>query len=122
VLEVLGYVFAGPIATQVLVARWFRARRGVRWESRTWAGGRRVVAPMLINYLIRAHGWEHALEIVAIALLAVLFPVGICVTRSTPEEMGLLPDGATASAATGAAIADTASSGVAEAVRTKNFW
>jgi len=27
-LEVLGYVFAGPIATQVLVARWFRARRG----------------------------------------------------------------------------------------------
>ena len=28
VLEVVGYVLAGPIANQVLVARWFRARRG----------------------------------------------------------------------------------------------
>ena len=26
-------------------------------------------------------------------ILAVLFPVGIWVTRSTPSEMGLLPDG-----------------------------
>src|SRR5215475_13621390 len=26
-LEVLGYVFAGPLANQVLVAKWFRARR-----------------------------------------------------------------------------------------------
>ena len=123
VLEVLGYVFAGPIATQVLVARWFRARRGrAMGIAYLGLGSGGVVAPMLINYLIRAHGWEHALEIVAIALLVVLFPVGIWVTRSTPEEMGLLPDGATGSAATGVAIADTASSRVAEAVRTKNFW
>jgi len=28
VMEVLGYVLAGPIANQVLVARWFRVRRG----------------------------------------------------------------------------------------------
>src|SRR5262245_4381259 len=26
--EIVGYVLAGPIANQVLVARWFRARRG----------------------------------------------------------------------------------------------
>jgi MFS family permease len=28
ILEVLGYVLAGPIANQVLVARWFKERRG----------------------------------------------------------------------------------------------
>src|SRR6201998_1657130 len=28
VMEVVGYVLAGPIANQVLVARWFRMRRG----------------------------------------------------------------------------------------------
>src|SRR6516164_10776198 len=28
VLEVLGYVFAGPFANQVLVSRWIRVRRG----------------------------------------------------------------------------------------------
>jgi len=35
VLEVLGYVFAGPIATQVLVARCFAHGAVERWESRT---------------------------------------------------------------------------------------
>jgi len=123
VLEVLGYVFAGPIGTQVLVSRWFRARRGrAMGIAYLGLGSGGVVAPLLIHYLIRAYGWAHALEIVAIALLAVLFPVGILVTRSTPEEMGLLPDGATASIAGDGAMTDTASSGVAEAVRTRNFW
>jgi len=122
-LEVLGYVFAGPIATQVLVSRWFRARRGrAMGIAYLGLGSGGVVAPLLIHYLIRAYGWAHALEILAIALLAVLFPVGILVTRSTPEEVGLLPDGATASTAGDGAIPDTASSGVAEAVRTRNFW
>ena len=123
VLEVLGYVFAGPIGTQVLVSRWFRARRGrAMGIAYLGLGSGGVVAPLLIHYLIRAYGWAHALEIVAIALLAVLFPVGILVTRSTPEEMGLLPDGATASIAGDGAMTDTAASGVAEAVRTRNFW
>jgi len=122
VLEVLGYVFAGPIGTQVLVSRWFRARRGrAMGIAYLGLGSGGVVAPLLIHYLIRAYGWAHALEIVAIALLAVLFPVGILVTRSTPEEMGLLPDGAASIAGDGA-MTDTASSGVAEAVRTRNFW
>ena len=51
VLEVLGYVFAGPIATQVLVARWFRARRGrAMGIAYLGLGSGGVVAPMLINY------------------------------------------------------------------------
>src|SRR4029077_12913876 len=102
----------------VLVSRWFRARRGrAMGIAYLGLGSGGVVAPLLIHYLIRAYGWAHALEILAIALLAVLFPVGILVTRSTPEEVGLLPDGATASPAGDGAIPDTASRGVAEAVR-----
>jgi len=120
VLEVLGYVFAGPIATQVLVARWFRARRGrAMGIAYLGLGCGGVVAPLLVNYLIHAHGWRHALEIVAVALMAVLFPVGIWVTRSTPEEFGWQPDGEPSQSTAGAA-AD--SSRVAQAVRTKNFW
>jgi MFS family permease len=122
VLEVLGYVFAGPIANQVLVSRWFRARRGrAMGIAYLGLGTGGVVAPLLINYLIRTYGWRHALEIIAIALMAVLFPVGIWVTRSTPEESGLLPDGGAASNAAEAAV-ETTSSGVAEAVKTKSFW
>src|SRR5258707_15639703 len=95
-LEVLGYVFAGPIATQVLVARWFRARRGrAMGIAYLGLGSGGVVAPMLINYLIRAYGWEHALETVAIALLAVFFSFWICGGRRTPPKIGFFRGGVT---------------------------
>jgi MFS family permease len=122
-LEVLGYVLAGPIANQVLVSRWFRARRGrAMGIAYLGLGTGGVVAPLLINYLIRTYGWRNALEIIAIALMVVLFPVGIWVTRSTPEESGLLPDGGTKSGLSGDPLVIKDSSGVAEAVGTKNFW
>lgn len=123
VLEVLGYVLAGPIANQVLVARWFRARRGrAMGIAYLGLGSGGVVAPLLINYLIRAYGWRHTLEIISIALMAILFPVGIWVTRSTPEESGLVPDGeATSNPENPETVAGT-SSGVTEAAKTANFW
>ena len=123
VLEVLGYVFAGPIANQVLVSRWFRARRGrAMGVAYLGLGSGGVVAPLLANYLIRTYGWRHALEIIALALMAVLLPVGIWITRSTPEESGLLPDGESLGDSLNAAPGAITSSGVVEAVRTTNFW
>ena len=124
VMEVLGYVLAGPIANQVLVSKWFRARRGrAMGLAYLGLGAGGVISPMLVNYLIRAHGWRHALEAIAIGLAVVLFPVGIAVTRSSPEEIGLRPDGEETTAyEVSASHAETGSSGVAEAVGTKNFW
>lgn len=125
VLEVLGYVFAGPIANQVLVAKWFRERRGrAMGLAYLGLGAGGVVAPLLANHLIRTYGWRQALEILAIALMTVLLPVGIWITRSTPEKFGLLPDGESSSnsekVATGAEAITSA--GVAEAAGTRNFW
>jgi MFS family permease len=123
VLEVLGYVLAGPIANQVLVSRWFRARRGrAMGIAYLGLGTGGVVAPLLINYLIRSYGWRHALEIISVALMAILFPVGIWVTRSTPEESGSVPDGEAERNAAVQPKAAEAESGVAEAAKTKNFW
>src|SRR6267143_7139891 len=85
---------AGPIANQVLVARWFRKRRG---QAMGYAylglglGG--VVSPLLINSLTRSIGWRHALELVGALVAVVLLPVGVWVTRSAPEELGLHSDG-----------------------------
>lgn len=94
VAEILGYELAGPIANQVLIARWFRARRG-RAMGYTYLGlglgG--MISPLLVNSLIRSVGWRQAFEGVGLVILIVLFLVGILTTRSTPEEMGLLPDG-----------------------------
>src|SRR6267154_851557 len=95
VMEVLGYVLAGPIANQVLVARWFRVRRGrAMGYAYLGLGLGGVLSPLLVNSLIRSFGWRNALEIVGLLVLVVPFPVGIWITRSSPSEMGLLPDGA----------------------------
>ena len=123
VVEVLGYVFAGPIANQVLVSKWFLARRGrAMGIAYLGLGAGGVVAPLLVNYLIRTYDWRHALEIIALVLMAVLLPVGIWITRSTPEKSALLADGESASVSAMVATGAITSSGVREAVRTRNFW
>jgi MFS family permease len=125
VAEVLGYVLAGPIANQVLIAQWFRIQRGrAMGFAYLGLGFGGVVSPLLVSRLMRAFGWRHALEIVGLLIPLVLCPVGILLTRSTPAEIGLLPDGdskndlADDKVTTRAAI----SSGVAAAARTANFW
>jgi MFS family permease len=123
IAEVVGYTLAGPIANQVLIAQWFRARRG---QAMGYAylglglGG--VVSPLAANFLIRNFGWRTALEIAGALMLVVLFPVGVWVTRSTPSEMGLYPDGARAAETNASDDNRDDRGGVAAAVRTKDFW
>src|SRR6266851_1651792 len=96
IMEVLGYVLAGPIGNQVLVARWFQARRGrAMGYAYLGLGLGGVASPLLSNALIRSFGWRHALEIIGTLVIAVLVPVGVFITRSTPADLGLSPDGAT---------------------------
>jgi MFS family permease len=125
IIEVLGYVLAGPISNQVLVTRWFRARRGrAMGYAYLGLGTGGVVSPLLVDFLIRTVGWRHALEGIGSLILAALVPVGIWITRSTPAELGLSPDGLDTSNAPGGVLEQpvSASKGVAAAVRTANFW
>ena len=125
IMEVLGYVLAGPIANQVLVARWFHTRRGrAMGYAYLGLGLGGVISPLLVHFLMRNFGWRHALEIVGLLILLVLFPVGIWITRSTPGEMGLLPDGAESVGLTEERNSATVSpaSGVGAAIRSANFW
>jgi MFS family permease len=80
-----------------------------------------VIAPPLITFLIQAFGWRHALEIVGLLILLVLFPVGIWITRSSPGELGLLPDGARLTEEP-SGVALSPGIAVKAAVRSKNFW
>lgn len=123
VAEVIGYTLAGPIPNQVLIAQWFRLRRGrAMGYAYLGLGAGGVVAPLASGWLIRAYGWRHASEAIGTLILAVLFPVGMLVTRSSPSEMGLAPDG-TPHVPSGLQTPD--SSGLATslaALRTRNFW
>src|ERR1700761_6541226 len=91
---VLGYTLAGPIANQILVTQWFRERRGFAMGiAYLGLGLGGVVAPWAANLLIHAYGWRRAFECAGSLTLLVLLPIGYWVTRSSPAEMGLLPDG-----------------------------
>jgi MFS family permease len=123
VMEVLGYTLAGPIANQVLIARWFRVRRGrAMGYAYLGLGLGGVVAPPLANLFIRSFGWRHALELIGALILMVLFPVGFWITRSTPAEMGLMPDGVSPAPGGNSDLDEPVASGVSAAVRTANFW
>ena len=121
-LEVIGFVLAGPIANQVLVARWFRSLRGrAMGYAYLGLGLGGVTAPPLVSLLIRRLGWRHALEFVGLLVFLVLFPVGIWITRSDPAERGLLPDGASLSEDK-PSNGSSASIAVIAAVRSADFW
>ncbi|HUE43267.1 MAG TPA: MFS transporter [Candidatus Sulfotelmatobacter sp.] len=123
IVEVIGYVFAGPLSNQVLVAKWFEKRRG---QAMGYAylglglGG--VVAPLLVNYLARTFGWRHALELIGAAIALVLVPTGLWITRSNPSDRGIDPKQFGESSSTNKPPPAAASAGVAYAVRTAPFW
>jgi predicted MFS family arabinose efflux permease len=79
-------------------------------------------SPALVNVLIHLFGWRHALELLGALIWMVLFPVGFWVTRSTPAELGLLPDGVSPLSGSRLDAGAFPSSGVAAALRTANFW
>ena len=119
--EVLGYVSAGPIANQVLVANWFRKTRGrAMGYAYLGLGFGGAVSPLLVHWLIETAGWRKAFEVIGVAIVAILFPVGIWVTRSAPRDLGLLPDGVPPNPAATETTAPSRTAG--EAVRTANFW
>ncbi len=117
--EVVGYVLAGPIPNQVLIANWFRALRGrAMGYAYLGLGLGGATAPLLIHWLVGSFGWRRAFEVNGTMMILILFPVGIWVTRSSPQQLGVLPDGATAEAP----AVEINPVPVGRAVRTLNFW
>lgn len=120
--EVMGYMLAGPIPNQVLVANWFRVMRGrAMGYAYLGLGFGGVISPLLINRLIASFGWRRTFEVIGAAIMIVLFPVGIWVTRSTPEAMGLMPDGGLPDPV-GTPGARANSLSIRQAIGTANFW
>jgi len=122
ITEVVGYVLAGPIPNQVLIANWFRAKRGrAMGYAYLGLGLGGAVSPVLIHALIENLGWRRSFEVIGGVILIVLFPVGIWITRSTPGEMGLPPDGMVSDETAGHRV-ESPSVPVLEAIHSKNFW
>ena len=100
VLFMLGYLCAGPIPHQVLIARWFVKDRGTAMGI-SYLGlglGGAISQKFVLMPLIERLGWRGALLTTGLALLA-LIPFVLAVVRNWPEDCGLLPYGGTATVA-----------------------
>jgi MFS family permease len=125
IVEVLGYVLAGPIPNQVLISRWFSRRRGrAMGYAYLGLGLGGVVAPLLVNYLAHTLGWRHALQLLGAVILVVLFPVAVWVTRSAPAELGIgsEPGAEPEPVQKNLSLQSSSSIGVAQAARSTGFW
>ena len=92
----LGVTSVGGVAANAAVARWFIRRRGRALGIAT-AGisfGGIVFAP-LTQYLIDTVGWRGAYAVLGGLVLLVVVPPVLAFMVRDPEDMGLLPDGAT---------------------------
>ena len=89
-------IFGGNVLTMVPPANWFVAKRG---RAVTIAGSGQLfgtaVFAILSAVLIEAFGWREAWAIFAVVAVAGTVPTYALLMRRRPEDMGLLPDGAT---------------------------
>ncbi len=122
IIIVVGYVLSGPIPNQVLIANWFRVKRGQAMGYVYFGlglGG--VVSTIVTPWLIEQYGWRRATQVLGAAILIVLVPLVHWVTRSAPHTLGLSPDGAPPPAET-AGDSSSRSMTLGQAARTRNFW
>ncbi len=121
-------IFGGNVLTMVPPANWFVAKRG---RAVTIAGSGQLfgtaVFAILSAVLIEAFGWREAWAIFAVVAVAGTVPTYALLMRRRPEDMGLLPDGATSlpvstEATRAAAAKEEPDFTVREAMRTPVLW
>lgn len=121
-VEVVGYILAGPISNQVLIANWFHAKRGrAMGYAYLGLGVGGAASPILVHFLIDRFGWRGAFEFIGILIFVVLFPIAQLLTRSYPHDMGLQPDGLTSPTVPSGELPDQGKV-FRDALRTTNFW
>ena len=107
-----------------LVATWFRTMRARALTILTFiAGFASVIFVPLAQWLVQLQGWRMALVSLAALLALVTIPLHALLLRRWPEDLGLVPDGDKALAATSlASVAEERSVPTRTALRGSAFW
>ncbi|MEE1545200.1 MAG: MFS transporter, partial [Alphaproteobacteria bacterium] len=134
-LVVGGSVFMSYIGHTLFLPNWFERRRGLALGL-AFAGvgvGSMTLLPWM-QRIIESDGWRQSCWTVAILLLVVVLPLNLFFQRRRPEDLGLLPDGASAGPGDDAGGAPAAPDGIVDrawvetewtlprAMRTARFW
>ena len=127
VFGAIAFTGSSQLVGEVVLPKWFILRRGralaIASMSTPIAG---MFVPAVIQILISNFGWRDAWLVLGIAGLVLLVPLALLV-RTTPEEMGLLPDGRldpVTPASSGNVRVENREDSLtrSEALRTRSFW
>lgn len=82
----LGYVFGGPLPVQVLLSRWFTTARGKAMGfAYLGIGIGGTVVPGLAYWLTTAFGWQVAMQVLGLLMIAVAWPLAWLVKDAPPS-------------------------------------
>ena len=110
----------GQLATSKLVSNWFVLKRGTALGiAATGISVSGVLMPATTAWLIGEFGWRNGFVAYGVITLVIVVPLILRLVVSRPEDLGLLPDGAT-EAATLPPPKPTLRT--AEYIRNSNFW
>lgn len=85
----LGYVFGGPLPNQVLISRWFDKARGKAMGiAYVGIGVGGTIVPLLAHNLIEAFGWQAALRIIGMMIIAIAMPLAFFVQDDPGVPVG----------------------------------
>jgi MFS family permease len=78
ILNALGYVFGGPLPSQVLISRWFDKNRGKAMGiAYLGIGTGGALVPLISASLEKSFGWHYALCGVGILIIIIAFPMSL---------------------------------------------
>ena len=122
IMGLIGMSGPGALAMSVSVLKWFVSNRGraLAFVSLGIPAGAVLIVPFT-EYLIETVGWQMAWIILAVVGMGVIIPLAAIFVRRRPEDMGLLPDGATEIQPAECA-ADEVSWTVSDAVHSAALW
>ncbi|MFN0146929.1 MAG: MFS transporter [Dehalococcoidia bacterium] len=124
IAQTIGIALCGNLVVNVTVSRWFVRRRGtaVALASVGISLAGVLMVPLLSRW-VNSYGWQSGWVMLGVLVTILILPSALIMRRS-PEDLGLLPDGALASAAPGSRHAPKLEEQWTrpEALRTAALW
>ncbi len=121
----LGFVGSGPapIPYVKVISRWFDWHRGLALGLTMFGiGAGAILMPALAQKLIAMFGWRSTYLVIGSLVLLVCVPFVALFLKDSPEELGLLPDGAIAARNTTQQQGNEEGLTWREARRSATFW
>ena len=93
----LGFFGCSYITAPVIVDTWFKEKNGAVMGAAAATGGVvGVIAGFVFPTIITSMGWQAGYVAMGVMVFVLTVPAGIFLLRSTPQELGLEPYGASA--------------------------